>query len=237
MITNPNDRRDEMPINRGGHAQPFRTEGEITHGIIHITAVDGNTADQHFRFHTNPKAKNASGLYTGRGWRNGAYTSYIGKDGRRELLLDYEVVGNHCGNWDMNRNALALVVEGQYHIEPFPEELIQPVVDECLWHEAKLGRRLIWTWHDVVKPGWKCPGKYFPKEEVLRRIDAHYEAGGEQVTDDKELLDDPVTPIEPDTSRPEVVEPHDPAKQIDGGLIAVIILILSLLGTAIASIW
>lgn len=201
-MIHPHDRRDEMRINRSGHAQPFRDESVITHGIIHITAVNGKTADQHFRFHTNPKAKNADGLYTGRGWRNGAYTSYIGTDGRRELLLDYEVVGNHCGNWDMNRKAIALVVEGRYHAVPFPDDLIQPVVDECLWHEANLGRRLIWTWHDVVKPGWECPGKFFPKDEVLRRIEAHYIV----VDEDEESGAD----YDQDEEAPVVGEPSDP---------------------------
>lgn len=162
----PNNRIGSLPT----HAtkQPRRRNRDrITHGVIHMTGVEGKTADQHFRYHTNPKPY-------GRDWSVGAYTSYIGLDARRELLLDYETVAPHAGN--LNGVSIGVVVEGNLNARPPSPEVLDAVVQECIYHDTALGRRLVWTFHNDVMAGRSCPGDFFPKAEVLARIEAHYAA-------------------------------------------------------------
>lgn len=177
-FNHPNDRRGEMPINPRKAAR-LRDISEITHGAIHHTGVWGKTSDQHAYFHTNPEPQ-------GRDWPTVAYTSYIGRDARRELLLDYWTVGYHCKG--INTKAIGIVAEGNYDQNELPEEMIKAIVEECLYHEAKLGRRLIWTWHNVIRPGWICPGRFFPKDEILSRIELAYL---EPEPEDPDILDPP----------------------------------------------
>lgn len=209
----PSDRRDAMPV----HAYKipkFRTSDQITHGVIHQVGVThGKTAEQHVRFHISPEQYDAqgNGLNMGRDWPTGAYTSYVGTDGRRELLLDYEVIGYHCKG--INYKSIGVVAEGAFHLHPPSEAIIQGVVDECIWHETNLGRRLIWTWHDTIRPGWNCPGKYFPKQEVLERIEAHYTGLDHDDTEPEEPeSDNPAEPEENGKDQPtEPEQPYDPA--------------------------
>lgn len=212
-MNHPNDRRAQMPINPRKAAR-LRDEDVITHGVIHHTGVWGNTSDQHARFHTS---------LSGRDWPTVAYTSYVGLDGRRELLLDYFTVGYHCKG--INTKSIGIVVEGNYDEKELPEMLIQAIVEECLWHEAKLGGRLVWTWHNVIREGWICPGQHFPKEEILRRIEAEYVEPEDE---------DPVTP---DPVTPDPVEPEAPPPSDMGCLPAVAVAaVLFFLGLQIATI-
>ena len=197
--THIHDRRGEMPINPRQRAR-LRSEEMITHGIIHHTGVWGKTADQHARYHTS---------LTGRNWPTVAYTSYVGLDARRELLLDYFTVGYHCKG--VNTKSIGIVVEGNYDEKQLPQKLIDAIVEECLWHEAQLGRRLVWTWHNVIRPGWICPGKFFPKDEILSRIESEYiEAEGEDPIIDVPVTEEPNEPTEEEEEEEEEEEPIDP---------------------------
>lgn len=190
----PVDRRAAMPT----HAtkKPLtRTWDKITRGIIHHTGeLHGRTADQHARFHTRAKEKAPNGKYYGRGWATVAYTGYVGDDARKEWILAFEKIGyNTYGNY---MDSVGVVVEGDFEKEVVTVDQVQATIEMCVWIDAMLGRRLVWTFHNDVLPGYTCPGKNFPKHAVLAGIEAWYEAAEElheAEADLEDLMDGPET--------------------------------------------
>ena len=146
--------------------------------VPHMSGSDLDDVFKIARFHTAPSAPAPNGLPLGKGWPGIGYHEVTHPDGQRYRCWDYEVISYHVGNtnWQCVGNCLT----GDFNAHPpTPEQidaLVQSIVDYNAYRTAdpQLSRCSI-DYHDYLRPGWTtCPGKFFPREEVARRVAAYY---------------------------------------------------------------
>ena len=193
--------------------------------VPHMSGSDLDDVFKIARFHTAPAAVAPNGLPLGKGWKQGiGYHEVTHPDGQRYRCWDYEVVSYHVGNtnWQCIGNCLT----GDFNAHPpTPEQidaLVQSIVDYNAYRTAdpQLSRCSI-DYHDYLRPGWTtCPGKFFPREEVARRVAAYYaepEPAPAPPVDSLPIDTVPVdtVPVVPDRPRPE--KPNRTPDRREGG--------------------
>lgn len=146
--------------------------------IPHMSGEDNATAENMARFHVAPVGVAPNGKPTGKGWPGIGYQRVTDPSGQRYICHDYETVSYHCGG--SNEKSIGNCLIGDFNVHPpTPEQLdalVKDIIDynEVRTKDPQLSRCSV-SWHDVQRPGWTtCPGKFFPKQEVLDRVAAYY---------------------------------------------------------------
>ena len=206
------DLRGKLPV----HATKRYYRVALARKVIYVPHMSGeddpdparnNDAEQIARFHVAPEGIALNGKPTGRNWPGSGYDRVTVADGTRQICNDWETVNYHCGG--SNEISVGNCLVGDFNRYPPTAEQIDSLVQDIIEfndYRASFGLdRCRIGWHDQLRPGWTtCPGKFFPRQEVVDRVEAHYNP--------------PPPPVEPplDTiTEPPTTEPKQPTTEPD----------------------
>jgi N-acetylmuramoyl-L-alanine amidase CwlA len=149
------DLRSTIPINFDKD-YPVRDVQDVTHIIVHHSATNQGSAKAYARYHIE--------AYD---WPGIAYHYVIDKDGTVNWTLDHHKVGYHCKG--MNRKSIGICLTGNFDgTRPTPEQfssLVDLIVSLRTTNDWEIG------FHNEYSLK-TCPGKLFPKVELLETVHA-----------------------------------------------------------------
>jgi hypothetical protein len=168
--------------------------------VFHMSGSDYDTVRSIAAFHSAPKGVASNGLPTGQDWPGIAYHEVTDPSGQTCLTQRPETVSYHCGGY--NGLSVGHCLLGNFEQHPPTEDSLLAAVAGVLRHDDLLGRNCEVTFHNELRPGWTCPGHYFPKERLLDMI--------RQARTDRDVANEEGdVPAHPATEVPEPIENED----------------------------
>lgn len=209
------DISQELPRNPAGY--PRRRALGVVAFMPHHFGAWGGTAEWAAEIHLG-KWETAGGI---------AYGWFIPEEDNDVIYYCHSIEekGYHCGGGGMNSKAMSCCVAGNF--EERPPKPWQ--IDKLVWliihtNDRDNLQRLI-VWHNDHRPT-ACPGRYFPKEEVIRRVTEHYRQREEE-QEEQEPEEPPQPPRDTLPGEPPTTpEPTPPAPPT--GCVGAILLIVAL---------
>lgn len=175
----------------------------------------GGTPEKAARAHILPDASRGKSA-----WPGIAYDYFIPEENDFNIYQCHALdeKGYHCGGGGMNTKALSICVAGNFDERPPEPWQIDKLVWLIVHTNEQAGTERLIVWHnDYVATA--CPGRFFPKAEVISRVAAHYDPEPEpSPTPEPSPEPEPEKPDEEKNEEPTDApkEPQDPEKPKGG---------------------
>lgn len=126
--------------------------------------------------HTGAEEKDAAHVrrnHLRRGWQDVGYNYIIERSGRVVPGRSLEIPGAHCRAAGMNYKSIGVAVIGNLDKHgPSPAQM-KSLVGQVIRLQRQFGinRGSVLAHRDVPGASTRCPGRYFPFEDILRQLD------------------------------------------------------------------
>lgn len=143
----------ETNLKFNGPLKPRLKTGKI---VIHHTATNGDVS-----------AETVHSWHLAKGWAGIGYHYLVRQDGTIERGRPENVIGAHAGP-EGNTDGIGIALAGNFEEEKPGEKQIESLVELVKDILKRYGDLQIMGHRDVMSTS--CPGKFFPLEEVKRRV-------------------------------------------------------------------
>ena len=143
------------PVFKNGNPNPYVAPG-TTEYSGHYVMLDGKPVETFVLYHV-----------------------YINPEGKRTVYLSDGAIGWHAGNWDVNVESLAIVLEGDFTKGNPPAKMLDAAATQiALWCAKYPSIKFIAAHREVRKASTICPGEWFFQGGAEQLIDlANRKAG------------------------------------------------------------
>jgi len=111
-----------------------------------------------------------------KGWSDIGYHFVIGPDGRCEAGRPIYRPGAHCKAGNRNFIGIGLCLVGNFSETEVPDAQLVGLVNKVaqLIEAFKLGTESVELHRDVPGAATECPGKYFPKDVFMKKLEESF---------------------------------------------------------------